>query len=265
MLKSFFACMCLLLTCQFVVSCRDNEPIDGDWEAMKWKTDNMVGNVNIQEKSNALTTFIVSGEGAVDVVCQNYSGFWMSDANYPKDWKGFDEYQYEWLKISIEGNIAHCVFSNVAEDFHKELFITLTAGDIFYSFHFVRVEDFGISGKWAPVKWNLAILEGDVEMETYDYSANFYVDGRCSFDLVCENYSELWFEPGIFTSWPLEDRYNVEAYWCHLNIKGNTVHCNIDAWNNHENDAAGIDFEVSAREIFSKLYFYQKSVINNRK
>lgn len=237
----------------------------GNWEAMKWETDNVVGNVNIEEKGHALLTIVVSGEGSVNIACQNYSFFWIAGANYPKNWDGFDEYQYEWLKISIEENFAHCEFSKATEDFHKELLITMTAGDIFYTFQFVRDEDFGTTGKWAPIKWNLENIVGDVEMETNDYHTNFFVEGKCSFDLVCENYTELWFEPGIFTSWPLDDIYNVGAYWCNLNIKGNTVYCNIDAWNKDDNDAGGMDFEVCAGEITSKLYFYQKSVIHNRK
>ncbi|MCH5225830.1 MAG: hypothetical protein J1D77_07495 [Muribaculaceae bacterium] len=263
LLKRFFTALSLLLLCQMIISCDKKDDVIGNWEAMQWKTDKIEGSVKIEGKSDALMTFIVSGEGSVEVACENYSGFWISEANYPKDWEDPLKYDYEWLTISISGNKALCEFSNVAEDFHKELLISMTAGNIFYTFQFIRAEDFGLSGKWAPIKWSLENLEGNVEMETFDYYTNFYVEGDCSFDLVCENYAELWFEPGLFTSFPLEDIYNVGAYWCHLNIRGNTVFCRIDDWN--KTDIGGMDFEVCAGEIYSKLYFYQKSVITNRK
>lgn len=239
------------------ISCDKKDEPDGSWSAMKWNVDNINGKVKYQEESNALMEVTVSGEGSFDLICKNYSHFWISDVNYPMNSESYLEYEYEWLKITIADDIAFCEFSDVADDFHKELLISFTAGDIFYTVSFNREEDFGESGKWAPMKWSLENVKGDVDMEYKTYFTNFYVDGNCSFDIVCTNYADIWLLPSLYTPYPLEDFYNVDALWCHLSIKGNVISCNLDKWDG--NDIPGIDFKITAGEIYDNLYFYQKT------
>lgn len=260
--KSLIYIFSMFTLCLSLGSCdnKKEEP-DGKWEAMKWQMENLKGEVNFEKASNALMNITVSGEGSFDLKCLNYPFFWIAGANYPKNWDNIKEYDYEWLSITISGDTAHCEFTNVPEEFHNELYITFTAGDIFFTVSFNREEDFGASGKWAPIKWSVENIEGDVKVEELKYYINFIVEGDCSFDLVCTNYNEIWFLPGLYTPWPMEDFYNVDAHWCHLSINGNTISCKLDAWDGIY--SPGIDFEVTAGEISDQLYLYQKSVITH--
>lgn len=262
--NALFYVFTLYLISLMFVSCDDNneeEIPDGNWPGMKWKVENIIGDIKFEESQDWLMNITISGEGSLDLICSNYSSFWIGEVNYPenKDWL---EYDYEWLKINISGDTAHCEFSDVPEKFHNELIIILTAGDIFYTVVFNREENFGSSGKWSPIQWSLENVEGDIEMENQTYHTNFFVEGNCTFDLVCTNYEDIWFLPSLYTPWPLEDIYNVDSLWCHLSIKGNTITCRLDAWDGDVNNSPGIDFEVTAGEINTKLYFYQKSVIH---
>lgn len=259
--NALFYIFSLSIICLSFVSC-DDEQVDGRWESMKWNAENLNGDVKVEEYGKGWMDITVSGEGSFDLICTNYSGFWIAEVNYPQDSEYWLDYEYEWLKISITENTAHCEFTNVSDEFHKELLVTFTAGDIFYTIDFLRVEDFGPSGKWAPLKWKLENVEGDVEMENFTYHTNFLVEGNCSFELVCTNYEEIWFLPGLYTPWPIEDFYTVDYDWCHLSIQGNTIVCKLYEWDG--NNSPGIDFKVTAGEINNTLYFYQKSVIHKK-
>ena len=250
----------LFLIFQIAIGCNKEEgELDGKWPSMKWKTENIKGDVRFETVGNVLMKIYISGEGSVDLKCENYGFIWIASHRYfggEEDWKN---YQYEWLTVTVEDDIVHCNFDKPEGDFHKELYITLTAGDIFYSVTFIREEDFGPSGKWAPMEFTLQNVKGDVDMDIFSpYTTNFYVNGDCSFDIVCTNYADIWFLPGLFTEPELEDIYKFEAYWCDLTIEGNVIKCEIKNWSG-EDQAAGLDVDLSAGEMYNNFCFYQKS------
>lgn len=261
--KSILLNIILLLSVCILNSCSKEEeewPTNWGWEAMKWQVDNIEGNVEVETNGNALMNFYISGEGYVDITCLNYHPWISPGTYYPDESDDWSFYQYEWLTVKVEGETVHCEFKNPPEDFHKEINVTMTAGDIFFTFIFYREEDFGPSGKWAPINFEIMDLQGDMEIEQNDYSTIFYVDGNCSVNLVCTNYEDIWFLPSYFNPDPIECLYNVWYNWCQLYIQGNIIHCDVDKW--YGGDNWGCDFKVSAGEITNQLYFYQNSAIN---
>lgn len=256
-----FKIFTLTAVMSFALSSCHNDWEDGRWEAMKWKVEKIEGNVKVEPVSDGLMKIFIFGEGSLDIECLNYYPWISPGTYYPQETDVWDYYENEWLTVRVDNKIVHCEFSNPPEEFHKEINVDMTAGDIFFLFNFVREEDFGPSGKWAPINFELQDVEGEVEMEKLgNYATNILVDGECSFNLVCTNYADIWFMEGIFTSSPLEDIYNVGYEWCQLHIEENVIHCDIYDWDKEA--IGGCDFKVSAGEIMNNLYLYQKSVIN---
>lgn len=274
-MRRIYFYMSLCLAIGLVTSCTDREnnddPLDGAWDAMEWKTKNINGDVSVNYASNALVEFNISGKGSVELVCQNYYPWISYGTYYPEVPDNIWEYDYEWLHISINKNVMVCEFENVPEDFHKEILVDMTAGDIFCTFLFTREEDFGASGKWAPITWVAENLQGDVEFETFTYRTDIIVEGKCSFDLVCPNYEDIWFTPGFFTPDPL-DIHKVDFDWIHLSIKDNVLHFELYPWDgtmeefkdnpDWDGESPYMDIDVSAGEISHQLNIYQKCLLN---
>ena len=287
-MKRFFSYITLFLAIGLMSSCTDqedsietkgsgsekeeSEKVVGAWDAMQWKSENIKGDVSVKYVSNGLVEFNISGEGSVDMVCNNYFPWISYGTYYPEIPDDITVYEYEWLHVSIKENVVKCEFDNVPEDFHKEIYVEMTAGDIFCTFLFKREEDYGPSGKWAPLAWTVENLEGDMEMESFTSRSNIIVEGKCSFDLVCLNYDDIWFTSGLFTPDPL-DIHHVDFDWFHLNILDNVLHIDLDPWNgtmeefkaNPEvwsGESPYMDIDVSAGEISHTLNIYQKGLLN---
>ncbi|MBR5037985.1 MAG: hypothetical protein IKX65_04605 [Prevotella sp.] len=135
MKKNFvFRIISVVLFLAGLTSC-DTETRDGDWHPMKWSAE--------QELSVDNNYYVIPAEGAtVSFVCKNYSAPWMSDVatggryylpNYETgDYKNI---KGDWFAASTNENRLTVTFTeNTASD--RYISVTVTAGDIFYTFLF---------------------------------------------------------------------------------------------------------------------------------
>ena len=117
-----------------LTSC-DTTTRDGDWEPMKWSAE--------QELSLDNDYYVIPAEGAtVSFICKNYNAPWISNAitggiQYLPDYEKGDyrNIKGDWFTASTNNNRLTVTFTeNVKTD--RYISITVTAGDIFYSFLF---------------------------------------------------------------------------------------------------------------------------------
>ena len=108
---------------------------DGDWEPMKWSAEQVLSVDN--------NYYVIPAEGAtVSFICKNYGAPWMSDAitggiQYLPDYETGDykNIKGDWFAASTNENRLTVTFTeNTATD--RYLSVTVTAGDIFFSFLF---------------------------------------------------------------------------------------------------------------------------------
>lgn len=126
-----------------LTSCGSDEHDDlvGDWDNMIWKTE-----APVTMKSD---TYIVPATGGeLTFSCKNYSDPWISDVRYARKYyypiavdKEYDETDWytislDWFKAEITGNLLKVTFEPNQEAKEKPIKLTVTAGDIFYTFYF---------------------------------------------------------------------------------------------------------------------------------
>lgn len=108
---------------------------DGDWEPMKWSAEQVLSVDN--------NYYVIPAEGAtVSFICKNYGAPWMSDAitggiQFLPDYEKGDyrNIKGDWFAASTNENRLTVTFTeNTASD--RYISITVTAGDIFYTFLF---------------------------------------------------------------------------------------------------------------------------------
>ena len=124
----------------FISSFDDN--VDGKWEPMKWKYENVSEGIKIIEPSGKdkdhvkySTKIEVYKSGSVDIVCKNYNSYWFAeypDMSYEGDYES--RFNTDFCEMKIEGNTLHCEFFNIEQQNTENFQIVLTAGDIFYHF-----------------------------------------------------------------------------------------------------------------------------------
>lgn len=269
---SFFI---ISLTILLLFSC-NKEDLDDTQESMIWEIDNIEGNVEFDKLSSeneafyfSSTDFFLSGEGSFDLICENqdiyfgylskgYTGYFFSE---PEERYEADE---EWLHATIEGRKIHVVFNNVPQDFHKIITIEVSNNMTpqVKGFNFIRREDYGAEGKWAPMEFELRTESENVLMNLiHIYGTDIELHGECEFELVCTNYDQVWLLPGYFTLDPLEDVYKFDYDWCHFTIQDNIIHCVMEEFN-PESDKSGIWVDISAGEMSNSIFFYQDYEIN---
>jgi len=115
-----------------LASCSDD---DGDWDAMKWSSEQSL-------KSENGTYIISAEEQTVTFVCKNYKAPWLEYANvdgeyFNPDWENYDNkhIQGEWFSVAIEENRLIVTFTkNTAAE--RSVTISTTAGDIWHLFRF---------------------------------------------------------------------------------------------------------------------------------
>ena len=118
-----------------LTSCSSDDP-DGKWDAMVWKSE-----VPVQTTDGV---YNVSAYGAeFTFSCHNYSYPWIENAvsngEYyypPREANDYHTITTEWFKVEMSGNKLKVVFeaNDTAEE--RPLRLTVTAGDIFYTFNF---------------------------------------------------------------------------------------------------------------------------------
>ncbi len=125
--------MCLAI---FSLASCEKDRLDGDWDSMDWKAESPV-----------VTTdgiYDVSDRGAtLSFTCRNYSRPWIENASsgeqqyYPERESGdYHTIVADWFKAEIEGNKLTVSFEPNNESNEQHLSLTVTAGDIFYTFKF---------------------------------------------------------------------------------------------------------------------------------
>ena len=135
-----------ILAALSLTSCGDIiEPV-GEWDPMVWKAE-----VKTTKHDGAYSVPATGGE--LTFSCKNYQHPWISNAEYageyynpdvynpdvqddehhPINWK---ELTLDWFKAEITDNLLKVTFEPNQATTEKTIKLTVTAGDIFYSFNF---------------------------------------------------------------------------------------------------------------------------------
>lgn len=119
----------LILSILVFASC---ESKDGDWDAMKWKTDVKIDKGKV--------TVPVNG-GTYVFKCKNYGSFWLSTVSEDDKEVSIDNQKGgnaigEWSSVNIEKNVMTVIISPNDSDHNRLLKVSPTAGDIFSHFSF---------------------------------------------------------------------------------------------------------------------------------
>ena len=126
-----------------LASCGSDEHDDlvGDWDNMIWKTE-----VKATKQDGAYMVPATGGE--LTFSCKNYSDPWISTVRYARKYyypiavdKEYDETDWytislDWFKADIKDNLLKVTFEPNQEATEKPILLTVTAGDIFYTFYF---------------------------------------------------------------------------------------------------------------------------------
>ncbi len=118
-----------------LASCSSDE-FDGKWDSMVWKAE-----VPVQTTDGV---YIVSATGTeFTFSCWNYSSPWMENAVSngvyylpPRESNDYHTITADWFKAEISGNKLKVIFENNDTNEERPLQLTVTAGDIFYTFKF---------------------------------------------------------------------------------------------------------------------------------
>lgn len=138
-MKKELGILCILLSAILLFSC---DKKDGDWEAMKWKVENLSPqDIHVDKDKKVIN--VSSNGGKINLVCTNYSGFWF--ALFTENGDNIDDVYHHWLgdwyDLTIHDNIMTCTFSEIDPEHPEEaLDVPVTAGDIFHDFHIVRTD-----------------------------------------------------------------------------------------------------------------------------
>lgn len=119
-------------------SCGDDP--DGKWSPMIWKAEMPA------ETTDGVYT--ASADGAeFSFSCENYSSPWIGEAWFngeffpPLEANGYRTVSTSWAKAEISGNKLKVVFEANETTERRQFYLTVTAGDIFYTFRFMQFEN----------------------------------------------------------------------------------------------------------------------------
>ena len=140
-MKRFIFTFLTILTAVFasihLSSCSDSDP-DGKWDPMLW--------VNESTYPEENGKYLVNAEGnTYTFECKNYSKPWIEGANVDGDncFPNREENDYHNLatdgfKASVNGNQLVVTFEPNRSGAARHIVLTVTAGDIFYTFKFTQ-------------------------------------------------------------------------------------------------------------------------------
>ena len=119
-----------------LVSCSSDDP-DGKWASMIWKAE-----VPVQITDGI---YVVPAKGSVlTFSCRNYSP-WIAEAVsgeehfFPlRESNNYHSITTDWLKVEINKNKLNVTFESNDSAEERPLKLTVTAGDIFYTFYFIQ-------------------------------------------------------------------------------------------------------------------------------
>ena len=118
-----------------LASCSSDDP-DGKWDSMVWEAAMPV------QVTDGVYTVPANGT-EFTFSCQNYQAPWIesaqSDGKYyypPREANDYHTISADWFKVEISGNKLTVVFEANNTAAERPLQLTVTAGDIFYTFKF---------------------------------------------------------------------------------------------------------------------------------
>lgn len=123
-----------------LTSCNSDE-YDGDWDDMIWKTE-----VKATEQDG--TYLVAATGGEFTFSCKNYQHPWISEALYAGEYYNPDvqddehhtrdskKLTLDWFKAEITDNLLKVTFEPNQATTERPIKLTITAGDIFYTFYF---------------------------------------------------------------------------------------------------------------------------------
>jgi len=132
--KKIWVLPLLLLNFFLLASCSFSK-LDGDWDDMEWKEE-----VEVQKINGA---YMVPPSGtSLSFTCRNYKSPWFADATvdgaHIGEQEEIDKISTDSFHAQLQGNRLSIVFEPY-EGFHsRTITITVTAGDIFYTFKFIQ-------------------------------------------------------------------------------------------------------------------------------
>lgn len=136
-LKTWRSILVMTVAVLSFYSCSSDDP-DGKWDSMIWKAEVPVQATDgVYAVSETGTEFTFS--------CKNYSAPWIdnavSDGEYyypPREANDYHTITTDWFKAETSGNTLKVVFEANETAKERPLQLTVTAGDIFYTFKFLQ-------------------------------------------------------------------------------------------------------------------------------
>ena len=127
-----------MLAALSLTSCGDIIEPDGKWDPMVWKAE-----VKTTKRNDAYSVPATGGE--LIFSCKNYSKPWIADAltseqlySTPDEQLNYNTITAEWFKAEVKDNILTVTFDSNQTTEERPLKLTVTAGDIFYTFTFLQ-------------------------------------------------------------------------------------------------------------------------------
>ena len=119
-----------------LASCDSNDNMEGTWDSMIWEADAQI------QKTDGIYHVPTDG-GMMTFTCRNYSAPWIDNAEYggnyyfpPRENNNFHTITTDWFKAEIVGNKLSVTFDSNENQQARPLKLSVTAGDIFYTFNF---------------------------------------------------------------------------------------------------------------------------------
>ena len=157
---------------------------DGDWDPMEWKADEPVPATG--------DAYVVSAdERTITFTCSNYTKPWFSGAKdngkdiFPeKDDLGLID--SESFRAEMEGNKLTIVFKENESAQERSFSITVTAGDIFYTFYFKQAGN-TVWQSTCQVKYAIYAISDDF-LQFFDFSVEYLdLDGQLHTEAITGN------------------------------------------------------------------------------
>ena len=200
-----------LLAAFSLASC-SSESKDGDWDPMVWKTE-----VPVVKTTDGI--YEVSADGATFTFsCRNYSKPWFSEAEVDgepilppyMDEIGYGLIYGENFRAEIHGNKLSIEFKPNKTAQTTNTSITVTAGDIFYTFRFKQFA----STVWqytCQVKYSLYSVSDDL-LRFYDITAEYLgIDGKQHTEVITDKSWSYIPEPVGFADIPEDFKCKIVA------------------------------------------------------
>ena len=157
---------------------------DGDWDPMEWKADELV-------QANDGAYVVSAEEETIAFTCSNYADPWFSGAKdngkdilLEEDHPGLID--SENFRAEMQGNKLTVGFKGNESAQERTFSITVTAGDIFYTFHFRQAAN-PVWQSTCEVKYAVFAISDDA-LKFYDLTAEYLdVDGRQHTEAITDN------------------------------------------------------------------------------